>query len=396
MYTLVNPVKDYPWGSLEAIPRLLGVAPTGGPQAELWIGAHPAGPSRAITATGEQSLRDVISADPKAALGDRVAGRFGPELPFLLKVLSAVKPLSLQVHPSKEQAKKGYADEEAAGIPLDAPTRNFKDRNHKPELLFALTPFEALSGFKPVAESAALLRLLQLRAGPGGVLDDLLGDLGSGAGNAGLRAAAERLLTLDEATVESTVASVVVACGGLDDPAADIAVELNRVFPNDPGVVLALLLNRITLAPGDAIYLPAGNLHAYLRGTGIELMAASDNVLRGGLTDKHIDVAQLLAIVDFTSGPPMRVQPIEAAGRRDFGVPVDDFALSILDVDKGREVRWDDDLPRTAIVLEGSLELAGRAGAVQLGPGGSVFVAAADSPVVITGVGRLAVASPGT
>jgi mannose-6-phosphate isomerase len=397
VYKLANTVKDYPWGSTDAIPRLLGSTPSGAPQAELWIGTHPAGPSKALTGAGEKSLRDVIAADPTGTLGSAVADRFGTELPFLLKVLSAAKPLSLQVHPSKEQAAKGYAAEDAAGIPLDAPQRNFKDRNHKPELLFALTDFDALSGFKPPAASAALLTQIRERSGHGGVLEELIGDLGPGSEREALRAATERLLTLDKTAAHDVVAAVVQGCGGVDDPSARTALDLFGEYGFDAGVVLSLLINRITLSPGEAIFLPAGNLHAYLRGTGVELMASSDNVLRGGLTSKHIDVPALLEIVDFSAGLPMRPQPVTmVAGRTDFPVPVDDFRLSVLDLEAGSEIGFDEAVPRTALVLEGEAAFAGGTGSTTLRRGESAFIAAGDAPVAISGSGRVVIAAPGT
>lgn len=396
MFKLSNPVKDYAWGNADAIPRLLGVAPTGTPQAELWIGAHPAGPSRVVTPSGERTLRQLIAADPAGTLG-ATAARFGPELPFLLKVLSAAKPLSIQVHPNKEQAETGYAAEQAAGIAADAPDRNFKDTNHKPELLYALTDFDALTGFKAPTAAAALLGQLRDRSDRGGVLDGLIADLGSEPERAALRAATQRLLTLDEAAAHDVVDAVVAACGEVDDPSTRTALELFAEYGPDAGVVLSLLLNRITLSPGDAMFLPAGNLHAYLRGTGIELMAASDNVLRGGLTHKHVDVAALLEIVDFSAGLPVRPQPLPVAeGRTDFAVPADDFRLSVLDLDRGRDIRFAEAAPRTAIVLEGEATLAGRDGSTVLRQGESAFIRADDNPLVVSGRGRVVVAAPGT
>ena len=395
MYRLANPVKDYAWGSLDAIAGLLGVEPSGRPQAELWIGAHPAGTSVAATPGGAISLRDVIAANPDSMLGDRIARRFG-SLPFLLKILSAAEPLSLQAHPTKEQAQTGYAAENAAGVPLGAPTRNYKDGNHKPELLLALTPFEALTGFNQPRVSADLLRQLRVRTGPGGVLDDLIADLSRADASAALRAASERLLTLDASAAERLVAEVVGASADIDNASARTAIELDKHYPGDAGVVLSLLLNRVSLAPGEAVFLPAGNLHAYLSGTGVEIMATSDNVLRGGLTGKHIDVPELLAIVDFSAGEPARELPRQVcAGQVDFAPPIEDFRLSVVELGGDHDVRWDDREPRTAIALAGALTLSGGNGSVTLHQGDAVFVAAADAPVIITGSGALVAAAPG-
>lgn len=397
MYALTNTVKDYAWGSTDAIAQLLGTQPSGSPQAELWIGAHPSDPSSVDTAEGRRSLLDVIASDPAATLGVDVARRFGGALPFLLKILSAAAPLSLQVHPSKGQARAGYAAENAAGVPLDSPTRNYKDTNHKPELLFALGPFEALSGFNRPAASVSLLRQLRTRTRSGGVLDDLVEDLSGTDESVALRRATERLLTLDASVAAESVADVVAACAGIDSASARTAIELNSYYPGDAGVVLSLLLNRVSLAPGEAIFLPTGNIHAYLRGTGVEIMATSDNVLRGGLTRKHIDVPELLSVVDFTARVPPRQWPRQiSAGQLDFTPPVEDFCLSVLDVEGGSDIHYDDRLPRTAIVLDGEVTIGGCGDALTLRRGQSVFIGAVDAPVVIAGTGRLAVGAPGS
>lgn len=379
MHALTNPVKAYAWGSLDAIPLLLGTEPTGEPQAELWIGTHPSG-SSVLSADG-RSLRDVIATP----------------LPFLMKILSAAAPLSLQVHPSKAQAESGYAAEDAAGLALDAPTRNYKDANHKPELLYALTQFEALCGFAPPAQSVDLLRRIRSETSLGaGVLDDLIDDLADPDESAALRRATERLLTLDTAAAAALVPAVTTACRGIDEPGARTAVDLALHYPGDAGVVLSLLLNRVSLAPGQAIFLPAGNMHAYLRGTGVEVMAASDNVLRGGLTPKHIDVPELLAIVQFAAIAPTPITPIEpVAGQLDFVLPVEDFGLSILSLSPGRSFRWEERVPRTVFVLDGEVTLTSGSRTLALARGASAFLPAADAPIEVAGEGRLAVAAPG-
>lgn len=395
MYALTNVVKPYAWGSLDAIPRLLGTAPTGDPQAELWIGAHPSGPSTARMPGGYRSLIDVVAADPPAMLGAAVSRRFNGALPFLLKILSAAAPLSLQVHPSKKQAETGYAAENAAGVALDAPTRNYKDANHKPELLLAMTPFEALCGFRPPRETSALLLGLPARAG--GELDGLVEMLLDDDEGRALRTATEMILTLDGEAAAAAVEELVSRCQGVEHPSARTAIDLHRVYPGDAGVILSMLLNRVSLSPGEAIFLPAGNMHAYLHGTGVEIMATSDNVLRGGLTPKHIDVPELLAVVDFT---PMVPAPYPAGddveGVVDYDVPVDDFRLSVLTLVPDRVFRWDAAAPRAVIVLEGRVTLTGAGGSLTLLQGESAFIAAADAPVTIEGRGQLVVAATGT
>ncbi|MEO6713985.1 MAG: mannose-6-phosphate isomerase, class I [Mycobacteriales bacterium] len=393
MFLLTNAVQEYAWGSVDALPDLLGVPKSGKPQAELWIGAHPSAPSMAWVAGEQRPLSEVVAADPHATLGDRTVRRLGDELPFLLKILCAASPLSLQAHPSKAQAEAGYAAENAAGTPVAAPDRNYKDANHKPELIYALTRFEALCGFARPQDSRAVLIAIRERTGPLRILDALIDDL-AGDDQSALRSATERLLTLDGTAARTAVAAVVAACSGLAGAAATTAVELGEAYPGDAGVVLSLLLNRVSLVPGEALFLPAGNIHAYLRGTGIEIMATSDNVLRGGLTTKHIDVPELLAILDFTPTASAAITPVAGGGALDFRPPVDDFRLSVIEIDDGQSIRWDEPVPRTAIVIEGEFTLSSAAGDLGLTRGEAVFVPAAEAPLVVRGRGRLAAAAP--
>ena len=277
------------------------------------MGAHPRGPS---ALEGGDTLADLIARDPAAALGPDVAARFG-ELPFLFKVLAADRPLSLQAHPSEEQARAGFAAEEAAGIPRDAPNRSFRDDNHKPELIVALEPFEALCGFKPEAQAQDLLQRLGLA------------DLAARQRSDGTRDLVQHLLR--ERDGDLAARAVERAGGFADEPACAWAVRLAAAYPGDPGVVVALLLNHVVLAPGEGLFLGAGNLHAYLRGVGLELMANSDNVLRGGLTPKHVDVDALLDVVDFRS---RGVDPLRPAGdgpERTYDTPAPEFRLSRID-----------------------------------------------------------------
>jgi mannose-6-phosphate isomerase len=291
---LTNRVQRYLWGSLTSIPELLGVDPDGEPQAELWIGAHPLAPS---TVNGTPLTR-LIEADPVGMLGERSLQAFGPNLPFLLKVLAAAQPLSLQAHPSIPQAVAGFEREEAAGMLLSSPSRVFKDRNHKPELICALTDFEALCGFRPAREAAELFEYLGTPTTVGIATHLRSNEL------TGRRTAVEHLLSLSSADARRIVNEVAVASRadrGAHHDACRLAIRLAEQYPGDPGVVVALLLNHVTLKPGEALVLGAGNLHAYLCGTGVELMANSDNVLRGGLTRKHVDVPGLISILDWAT-----------------------------------------------------------------------------------------------
>ncbi|GJF23311.1 MULTISPECIES: mannose-6-phosphate isomerase, class I [Streptomyces] len=370
MDRLDNTVRPYAWGSTTAIPTLLGTEPTGEPQAEMWMGAHPGAPSR----TDRGTLADVVAADPEKELGPASVARFGPRLPFLLKLLAAGAPLSLQVHPDLAQAKEGYEDEERRGVPLDAPHRNYKDANHKPELICALTEFDGLCGFRAPTETADLLDGLGVAS-----LKPYVDLLRAHPEDAALREVLTAVLTADPEEMSRTVAETAAACerlGGAYAPYAGIAHH----YPGDPGVLAALLLNHVRLQPGEALYLGAGIPHAYLDGLGVEIMANSDNVLRCGLTPKHVDVPELLRIVRFEPGDPGVLRP-EASpdGEEVYDTPIDEFRLSRYVLPEGA-APLDLALPAPQILLctTGSV----RAGEHDLTPGRSVFVPAGEKAEV--------------
>ncbi|MDV9191954.1 mannose-6-phosphate isomerase, class I [Streptomyces sp. SR27] len=376
MDRLVNTVRPYAWGSTTAIPELLGIDPTGEPQAEMWMGAHPGAPSR----TERGSLNELIDADPVRELGQPSLDKFGPRLPFLLKVLAAGAPLSLQAHPDLEQARAGYAEEEAAGIPVDAPHRMYKDANHKPELICALTPFEGLCGFRAPVEAADVLAALGVDS-----LKPYVDLLHAHPEEAALREVLTALLTADAEEMAHTVAEVAAAAdrlGGAHTPYATLAHH----YPSDPGVIAAMLLNPVRLQPGEALYLGAGVPHAYLDGLGVEIMANSDNVLRCGLTPKHVDVPELLRVVRFEPADPGILRPeASPSGEEVYDTPIDEFRLS-------RFVRAEGAAPTelTAATPQILLAVAGRpkAGEVTLAPGESVFVPAGER-VELTGTGTV-------
>ncbi|MFC4327817.1 mannose-6-phosphate isomerase, class I [Streptomyces andamanensis] len=376
MDRLDNTVRPYAWGSTTAIPHLLGVEPSGEPQAEMWMGAHPGAPSR----TGRGTLAAVIDADPERELGAEAVARFGPRLPFLLKLLAAGAPLSLQVHPDLDQAREGYADEERRGVPADAPQRNYKDANHKPELICALTEFDGLCGFRAPAEAAALLAALDVDS-----LKPYVDLLRARPEEAALREVLTAILTADPAETARTVGEAATACarlGGDHAPYAGIAHH----YPGDPGVLAAMLLNHVRLQPGEALFLGAGIPHAYLNGLGVEIMANSDNVLRCGLTPKHVDVPELLRIVRFEAADPGVLRP-EAApdGEEVYETPIDEFRLSRYVLAEGAPAH---DLtlatPQILLCTAGSV----RAGEEELTPGQSVFVPAGEKAEV-SGTGTL-------
>ncbi|QDZ43484.1 mannose-6-phosphate isomerase, class I [Corynebacterium sp. sy039] len=329
MQLLSPSVQHYSWGSRTLIAQLKGEEASARPEAELWFGAHPGAPS--LVENGD-TLLHYIEQDP-TVLGERVCAKYRNTLPFLLKILAADAPLSLQAHPSKQQAEEGFAKENEQDIALSAHNRNYKDDNHKPELIVALTQFHAMAGFRPLARTLELFNTLgcdQL-ARYCSVLDD------SGSDESNLRALFTTWITIPiKARHELIDAVILAAKKALDMPAPvwikdclTNVINLNERYPGDIGVLSALLLNYIVLEPGEALYLDAGNLHAYVSGLGVEIMANSDNVLRGGLTPKHIDIAELIKVLRFDSLDDPRV-PCEHGHYR---VPIDEFALRCLVLD---------------------------------------------------------------
>ncbi|PRX98671.1 mannose-6-phosphate isomerase, class I [Allonocardiopsis opalescens] len=397
MRPLRNQVRRYAWGSPTAIPALLGAESDGGPQAELWLGAHPGAPSEVVgddVPGGVQPLDAYIAADPAGTLGAATAERFGARLPFLLKLLAAEQPLSLQAHPDEARARAGYAAEEDAGVPRDAAHRNYRDPHHKPEMVVALEPFEALCGFRDPA------RVREALAGLDAPLAAALReDLAAERPDAALRAAFTRLLTLPEEGRAGLVAQVVDGCrarlgAGSGDAHDRCVSELAERYPGDPGAVAAFLLNLVTLAPGEALFLPAGNVHAYLRGTGVEIMAGSDNVLRAGLTGKHVDPAELLDVVDFAVLPVPYVEPRKLPGGLEYRPGAAEFALRIVDLDAAVPETLPEGGPAVVLVLDGAALLRSSSGGeLLLERGSSAFLDAADGPVTATGSGRMVAAS---
>ncbi|MDB1087153.1 mannose-6-phosphate isomerase, class I [Streptomyces sp. ACA25] len=396
MDRLVNTVRPYAWGSPTAIPELLGTEPTGEPQAELWMGAHPAAPSLIDRGAGSVPLPEIIAADPEGELGAASVSAFGPRLPFLLKILAAAAPLSLQVHPDAAQARAGFADEEARGVPLDAPHRTYKDAGHKPELLCALSTFDGLCGFRPAPEAAELLEGLGVDE-----LKPYVDILRASPESDALREVLTAVLTADRAAMHGTVqraaASAQRLAGQGGPHAASYAVHagIAREYPGDPGVVAAMLLRHVRLQPGEALHLDAGVPHAYLRGLGVEIMANSDNVLRCGLTPKHVDVPELLRIVRFAGEDPGILRP-EAApdGEEVYLTPVEEFRLSRYVLAPGAEpASLAPGRPQILLCTDGAVRLAAEAGpagpdSLELGRGQSAFVAAGTA-VQVTGPGTL-------
>lgn len=378
MQLLEGVIRHYDWGSVESIPQLLGVPATGEPWAELWLGAHPSAPS-AVGGVAAP-LDAVIAADPIAALGAEVAERFGG-LPFLLKVLAADAPLSLQAHPSIPGAEAGFDREDEAGIPIDAPNRSFRDRNHKPELICALTEFDALCGFRDPSATLAILDTIDTAA-----LDPIRAQIRGSSDTQGLDTLLGHLLMLSVDDAAALSESVAAACR-VDGPALGraeraMAAALGDRYPGDPGVVIALLLNLVTLAPGEALFLGAGNLHSYLRGTGVEIMANSDNVLRGGLTSKHVDVETLLAVVDTVPVEPAVQHPSIVDGVATYDTPVPEFSLQRVEVDGDHRIAGG---PAILLCIDGAVE----AGEHLLDRGAAAWSSAEESEIELSGRGTV-------
>jgi mannose-6-phosphate isomerase len=421
MQAMINPIQRYAWGSRTALARLQGRTPSGEHEAELWMGAHPAAPSLLRVGNRDQgaavSLLDRIAQDPNEVLGVDVFRAFGARLPFLLKVLAIEAPLSLQVHPDPKQAAEGFVADEARGIPLDAPERRYRDPYAKPEVLCAVTEVEALCGFRDPTRSAVLLEGLGVDP-----LVPIARGLVEGQPSQAIREVLARLLTwpvLDRpALVEAVAAAARRHAAGTEEPsAADPsptegpgtshrggefatayawAVRLAELHPADPGVVCALLLNHLRLHPGEAIVLPAGNLHAYLHGVGVEIMGNSDNVLRGGLTPKHIDVPELLRILQTAPTTPRVVTAQPAAvGEEVFVTEFQEFRLSRVRLHDGPIVALEALGPEILLCLDGEVSAKSGTHHLLLRPGHSVFVPASASPVELAGQGTIYRASPG-
>ncbi|SDC86155.1 mannose-6-phosphate isomerase, type 1 [Sanguibacter gelidistatuariae] len=426
IFRLTNQLQNYAWGSTTAIPTLLGAVGDGRPVAEMWLGAHalgpsmadpvllplaavgtpaalpsalpdaaatPAGPPADPAAAGRRSLADLLRADPDRLLGRSVVEAYGPRLPYLLKFLAAASPLSLQVHPKPHVARAGYSQENAAGVLPDSPERNFKDDQHKPEMLVALTPFEGLCGFRRPARILALLDGLE-----GYTVGQMRAALVTRPTADGVRAAFEIALSAREGDCTADLARTIDSIRGRIDRGESTsrgdqtAVDLATCFPGDPGALVSLMLNRMSLAPGQAVFLGAGEIHAYLSGVGVEVMASSDNVLRAGLTTKRIDVDVLLRCASYAPRPPEHpVLRAEPGGLTGYRAPVAEFALIYGRV--AGEALITHTGPRILLCLDGEVEITGPLGPlVCVTQGESVFIGHDAGQVTLVGSGVVVVA----
>ncbi len=413
MFRLTNPQMRYDWGSVALLPELLGTPGDGRPLAEIWMGAHPSAPSR-ISLDGRQvGLDEFVTSRPEQALGADLGRGPGAHLPFLLKLLAADRPLSLQVHPTREQAAAGFRAEDAAGIAPDDPSRNYRDSEHKPEMLYALTPFELMAGFRPVPVIRELLAGLRIddlapllagldRASPAEADGTPAADAGRPAETeSALRSALTALLTAAPQDQRRIVEAVVASARTRSAERVEYARvgDLARDYPGDVAIVASLFLNYLHLVPGDAVFVGAGMIHSYVRGLGVELMATSDNVLRAGLTAKHVDTRELLHLVDFAPGEPARLHPIAVGGgARRYTPPVEDFALWVLAPELAEDGGPAVTVPgppsgaRIALCCAGLASVTSASEHLELRPGQAAFIPAGDGPIDVSASGTVVVA----
>ena len=403
-YAMRNTIRDYAWGHVKQIPEFLNIDwPPGRPAAEVWMGAHPAAPSRIETEGEWKALDSWIAHRKDAALGQETARRYG-RLPFLFKLLAAGKSLSIQAHPNKSTAEEGFVRENALGVPPDAPTRHYRDDNHKPEIIMALTPFTAMIGFRDPSDIHRAFSFLDADFPNRGFSSSVVGGLKRGDQRA-LEGFLRRLLHLKGADLQSVLIEARAASKSRDNHWQEIQREwvgrLILQFPVDVGVLAPLFLHIVRIGPGEAIYQPPRVLHAYLDGFGVELMANSDNVLRGGLTPKNVDVDELLKVLDFRAFEPRVLSPVSVTSEKAlafFPTPSEEFALGIADPSRqpGGEIRLaGGEGPLIVLCLEKRVRLSDGSGQLVLERGQSAFIPFDSPDVLISGEGRAALAEVG-
>ncbi len=391
MDRLAGPVKHHDWGSTDKIPAFTGQPGDGRPWAEQWFGAHPLGP--AVTPEGD--LPSLIARDPGGMLGASTRFAFGDSLPYLVKLIAPARALSLQVHPGRSLAAEGFARESRSAVPVGDPNRVFQDTTHKPEMLYALTPFEALVGFCVRRQAGQRLEGLDCA-----LATRLSRRLRLAAGR-GVKPVVSWLLDPEDGPTPEDVAEFAAACqerllsGHSPEEEIDQAVvRLQQQYPGDPSLLLAFLMNSLQIDPGEALFIPTRTVHSYQSGLGLEVMANSDNVIRAGLTSKHVDRQLFLDTASFDGVPPTRIAPEQPTpGIHLFRSPVEDFELTVADVGGEGEPQplvLPGTGPRTLVGLRGQVEAMTRAGSVVLAQGQAAFVPDSDGPVLLRGTGALA------
>ncbi len=386
-FIMKNKIQNYPWGSVDSVNKLFNIAnPKSEPQAEIWMGAHPNGCSEIELDGKETLLSEFIEQNKKAVLSSKTAQQFG-ELPYLFKVLAAAQALSIQVHPSKEEAEIGFEKENLAGIALNAANRNYRDPNHKPELVYALTPYQAMNGFRPLADILRNFEELSIEE-----LKPLTEELKSNQTEAGLEAFFTTLLSLQGTVRTAAVEALLkLVTSNTSNPTYALIQELSEQYPGDIGLFAPLMLNVLTLQPKQAMFLDARTPHAYLKGTGLEIMANSDNVLRAGLTPKHIDVPELAKCTKFAEKPAetLLLEPVEQKDILLFPVPVPDFKFAIFP--QPSKVLVSIDSAEVLMPLDADLTLESTDGqSVTISKGQSVFVPAYTGSYKLSSSGRVA------
>jgi mannose-6-phosphate isomerase len=387
---LRNPIRHRDWGSREALARWMGrPCPSEEREAELWLGAHPQDPSRVVLGDGSEIPLDRwIERDPVAALGRRVAEAFGGELPFLFKVLAPTQALSIQTHPDALRARRGFAREDEQGVPRDAPQRTYRDPYAKPELICALTRFSALCDFRAGDVVASELRALRLAG---------LERAAEAAASEGSAAGLARLLELDEPARRALAESAAAAAAGTSEGTLELVDRLAGQHPGDIGILAPLFLNRIELAPGEALFLEAGHVHAYLEGLGVELMGNSDNTLRAALTRRAVDLPEFLAALDPSETAPPPIAPeADGHGSLRYATPANEFELRRFELAGGGSLEAAPrDGPEIWLCTSGEARLldAQHAASFELVPGAAVWVPASAGRIELRGSGTLHVAS---
>jgi mannose-6-phosphate isomerase len=394
-------VQNYAWGGYDLIPGLLGTEnPERRPCAELWIGAHPMGPARVQLGESEATLETLVASAPESVLGRRTAARFQSRLPYLLKVLDVRCMLSIQAHPTRSRAEEGFLRENRAGVPLDAPTRSYRDDNHKPEAHVALTELWMLHGFRPLPEIAGVLAAVPELSR---LMPDFHGRLfrceNDGDRRALLRSLYEHVMTMSQDAVDAVLGPLLARLaprfdsGALARSSPDYwAVRAARDLPLpsgrlDRGILSIYLLNLVRLAPGQGTYQPPGMLHAYLEGATVEVMASSDNVLRGGLTPKHVDVPELLRTLTFESGPPAILEGVAVSDTEVvYRTPAEEFELSRVVLSAGGDYRCGGHEVDTLVFVQGAARVDSDAGALDVHEGTAVL-APADVPYSVGSAG---------
>lgn len=384
-FKLINKVHKYSWGTKNYIPELLGMDESDEHWAELWMGDHPRGTSMAVLDTGDTPLNQIIMKHSEEILG-KDTERFGKNLPFLFKVLSAESPLSLQAHPNKLQAEEGFRAENLKEIPIDATNRNYRDNNHKPEIICALTPFTAMCGFRDFNEVVS--NFLKLKSN---VFTDKIQSSIKEKKNCPLKIFFSALMNLDKNSLGQLIDHALIWAAKDNSIEAELILRFSKLYKNDPGILSPLFLNVYSLNPGEALYQGSGELHAYVEGTGIELMSNSDNVLRGGLTPKYVDVAELLKVLNFNHSVKNIICPLQTkSGIFEYLTPTDDFVLKYLKVDNNYPVTMNNrNSLEILLCTSGDTVLNFNNESIALCRGDSMFIPASLNSYTLNGQGDI-------